>query len=71
VLVAHPIKNHFKKNEEENFEYIIGGKHQKHKLDISLHRESGFKNSTILAIALAKSNIEKNQTFEEVEDSKS
>jgi hypothetical protein len=30
------MKNYFEKNEEENFESIIGGKHQKIKLDISL-----------------------------------
>jgi hypothetical protein len=29
ALVAHPMKNYFEKNEEENFESIIGGKHQK------------------------------------------
>jgi hypothetical protein len=27
--VAHPMKNYFEKNEEENLESIIGGKHQK------------------------------------------
>jgi hypothetical protein len=31
-----PDEKYFEKNEEENFEYIIGGKHQKIKLDISL-----------------------------------
>jgi hypothetical protein len=45
------MKNYFEKNEEENFESIIGGKHQRHRLDIYSHRESGFKNPTILAIA--------------------
>jgi hypothetical protein len=27
ALVAHSMKNYFEKNEEENFESIIGGKH--------------------------------------------
>jgi hypothetical protein len=52
------MKNYFEKNEEENFESIIGGKHQKINLIFHYHRESVFKNSTILAIALAKWKIE-------------
>jgi hypothetical protein len=51
------MKNYFKKNEEENFESIIGGKHQRHRLDIYLHRESGFKNPTILAFAFEVEDI--------------
>jgi hypothetical protein len=39
------------KNEEENFESIVGGKHQKINSTFHSHRESGFKNPTILAIA--------------------
>jgi hypothetical protein len=42
------------KSEEENFESIIGGKHQKMNSIFHSHRESGLKNPTILA----KSNIE-------------
>jgi hypothetical protein len=41
------MKNYFTKNEEEN-----------HGLNIYSHQESGFKNSMILAIALAKPKIE-------------
>jgi hypothetical protein len=72
------MKNYFKKNEEENFESIVGGKHQKIKSKFHSHRESRFKNSTILAIALAKSQIEEieirrsrrlnKSKFEEVKD---
>jgi hypothetical protein len=40
------------KSKEENFESIIGGKHQKINSTFYSHRESGFKNPTILAIAL-------------------
>jgi hypothetical protein len=46
------------KSEEENFESIVSGKNQKINSTFHSHRESRFKNSTILAIALAKSNIE-------------
>jgi hypothetical protein len=52
------MKNYFEKNEEENFESIVGGKHQKINSTFHSHREKGFKNSRILAIALAKSKIE-------------
>jgi hypothetical protein len=34
--VAHPMNNYFEKSEEENFESIVGGKHRRHRLDISL-----------------------------------
>jgi hypothetical protein len=51
------MKNYFEKNEEENFESIIGGKHQRHRLDIYSHRESGFKNPTILGIAFEVKDI--------------
>jgi hypothetical protein len=30
------LKNYFKKSEEEKFESIVGDKHQRHRLDISL-----------------------------------
>jgi hypothetical protein len=68
--------NYFEKNEEEKFEFIIGGKHQKINSTFHSHRESGFKNSTISAIALAKSKIEeiedlkksKKSKIEEIED---
>jgi hypothetical protein len=59
------MKNYFEKNEEEKFEFTIGGKHQKINLILHSHRESGFKNSAISAIAFAKSKIE------EVEDLRS
>jgi hypothetical protein len=56
------------------FESIIGGKHQKHKLNIYSHRESGFKNPTILAIAFEVKDIWsqrlKNQMIEEVRELK-
>jgi hypothetical protein len=56
------MKNYFEKviNEEKerNFEFIIGGKHQKINSIFHSHRESGFKNSTISSIALAKSKFE-------------
>jgi hypothetical protein len=42
-----PDEKYFEKNEEENFEFIFGGKHQRHRLDIYSHRESGFKNPKI------------------------
>jgi hypothetical protein len=40
------------------------------KLDIYSHRESGFKNSTILAIALAKSKIEEIERSRSLKKSK-
>jgi hypothetical protein len=49
------MKNYFEKNKKENL--------QVHGLDIYSHRESRFKNSTILAIVLAKSKIEENKDF--------
>jgi hypothetical protein len=52
------MKNYFEKNDEENFESIVDGKHQKISSTFHSHRESGFKNSMISAIALAKSKIE-------------
>jgi hypothetical protein len=52
------MKNYFKMNEEENFESIVGRKHQKINSTFHSHRESGFKTSMISAIALAKSKIE-------------
>jgi hypothetical protein len=45
------------KSEEKNFETIIGGKYQRHRLDIYSHRESGFKNPTILAISFEVEDI--------------
>jgi hypothetical protein len=51
ALFAHPIRNYFKKNEEENFESIVGGKHQKINSTFHSHRESGLKNPKILATA--------------------
>jgi hypothetical protein len=44
------MKSYFEKNEEENFESMDSAFHS--------HRERGFKNSMILAIALAKSKVE-------------
>jgi hypothetical protein len=52
------MKNYFEKNEEENFESIIGGKNPKINSTFHSHRESGFKNSMILSTLLAKSKIE-------------
>jgi hypothetical protein len=49
------------KFEEENFESIIGGEHQKNELDIYSHRESGFKNPTILAIAFEVKDLKKSK----------
>jgi hypothetical protein len=39
------------KNKEENFEFIVGGKHQKINSTFHSHRESGFKKPMILANA--------------------
>jgi hypothetical protein len=46
-----PDEKYFEKNKEENFESIIGGKHQKMNSTFHSRRESRFKNPTILAIA--------------------
>jgi hypothetical protein len=54
------------KSEKEIFESIIGGKHQRHELDIYSHPESGFKNPTILAIAFEVEDLKKSK-IEEVE----
>jgi hypothetical protein len=56
-MVAQPMKNYFEKNKEENFESIIGGTHQKIKSIFHSHRESGFKNPMILAIAFEVKDI--------------
>jgi hypothetical protein len=61
------MKNYFETNGEENFESIIGGKHQKSELDIYSHRESGFKNPMILAIAFESQRLKKSK-IKEVED---
>jgi hypothetical protein len=42
------MKIYFEKNKEENFESIVGGKHQKINSTFHSHRESGFKNPKIL-----------------------
>jgi hypothetical protein len=64
-------------NEERGRKFRVHCRWQapENKLDIYSHRESRFKNSTILAIALAKSNIEevedsRNRIYEEIEDLK-
>jgi hypothetical protein len=41
------MKNYFEKNEEENFESIVGGKHQKISSTFYSHRESRFKSPKI------------------------
>jgi hypothetical protein len=51
------MKNYFEKNEEENFEAIIGGENQKINSTFHSHRERGFKNPTILAIAFKVEDI--------------
>jgi hypothetical protein len=51
------MKNYFEKNDKENFESIVGGKHQKINSTFHSHRESGFKNPTILAIAFKVEDI--------------
>jgi hypothetical protein len=51
------MKNYFEKNEEEKFESIVGDKHQKINSTFYTHRESGFKNPTILAIAIEVEDI--------------
>jgi hypothetical protein len=55
ALVAHPMKNYFEKNGKENFESTDSKFHS--------HRESGFKNSMISSIALAKLKIEDIEDF--------
>jgi hypothetical protein len=71
------MKNYFEKiiNEEQGRKIRVHCRWQapENKLDIYSHRKSGFKNSTISAIALAKSNIEeikdmKKSKIEEVRD---
>jgi hypothetical protein len=57
------------KIEEENFESIVGGKHQKINLTFHSHRESGFKNPTILGIAFEVEDL-KMSKIEEIEDLK-
>jgi hypothetical protein len=47
----------------EDYEWRKGRKFRENKLDIYSHRESGFKNPMILAIALAKSKIEEIEDF--------
>jgi hypothetical protein len=54
------MKNYFEKNEEENFESIVGGNHQKINSTFYSHRESEFKNPKIL----------ESQRIEEIEDFK-
>jgi hypothetical protein len=51
------MKNYFEKNDKKNFESIVGGKHQKINSTFHSHRESGFKNPTILAIAFKVEDI--------------
>jgi hypothetical protein len=51
-----PDEKYFK-NKEENFESIVGGKHQKINSTFHSHQESGFKNPTILAIAFEVEDI--------------
>jgi hypothetical protein len=46
-LIKSKMKNYFEKNKEENFESIVGGKHQKINSTFHSHRESGFKNPKI------------------------
>jgi hypothetical protein len=53
-----PDEKYFKKNDEKNFESVVSRKHQKINSTLHSHRESGFKNLMISAIALAKSKIE-------------
>jgi hypothetical protein len=59
------MKNYFEKNEEEKFESIVGGKHQKINSSFRSHRENKFKNPTILAIAFKVKDI-LSQRIEEV-----
>jgi hypothetical protein len=49
------------KSEEENFESIVGGKHQKINLTFHSRRESGFKNPTILGIAFEVEDLKKSK----------
>jgi hypothetical protein len=48
------MKNYFEKNDEKLFQEERGRKFRVHGLNIYSYWESGFKNSVILAIALAK-----------------
>jgi hypothetical protein len=57
TLRRSSMNKYFEKSEEENFESIVGGKHQRHRLDIYSHRERGFKNPTILGIAFEVEDI--------------
>jgi hypothetical protein len=60
------MKNYFEKNKEENFESIIGGKHQKHGLNIYSHWESGFKNPKISGSRKLNSKIEEMKVFKKL-----
>jgi hypothetical protein len=49
------------KNEEENFESIVGGNQQKINSTFHSHRESRFKNPTILTIAFKVEDFKKSK----------
>jgi hypothetical protein len=49
------------RSEEENFESIVGGKHQKINSTFHSHRKSRFKNPTILAIAFEVEDLKKSK----------
>jgi hypothetical protein len=77
ALVAHPMKSYFEKiiNEDQGRKFRVHYRWQKpeNKLEIFSHRDSGFKNPAILAVALANSKISRSQRlkkskFEEVKD---
>jgi hypothetical protein len=54
-------ERYFEKNEEENFVSIVSGKRQIINSTFHSHRESRFKNSMILGIALVKSRLKKSK----------
>jgi hypothetical protein len=61
-----PIGSAGRAPDEKLFREERGRKFRVHGLNIYSHRESGFKNSTISAIALAKSNIEEIKDFKKL-----
>jgi hypothetical protein len=59
------------KSEKENFESIVGGKHQKINSTFHSHRERGFKNPKISGSRRTEVKNWRNQRFQEVKELKS
>jgi hypothetical protein len=59
------------KSEKENFESIVGGRHQKINSTFHSHRERGFKNPKIPGSQRTEVKNWRNQRFQEVKELKS